>query len=69
MGEIHHMVFKTKMDCQNENDPTTDTLERRISAAGALSRLVRELRQDFGDDFAGKSLSNELYCIKMGAKP
>ena len=68
MSNVHHMVFK-KLDCQNENDPTTDTLERRISAAGALSRLVRELRQDFGDDFAGKSLNNELYCIKMGAKP
>ena len=57
-----------KLDCQNENDPTTDTLERRISAAGALSRFVRTMEEEFDRRFILESLANEMHRVRMGVK-
>lgn len=71
MGEVISMVFK-KSDCQNESvvdlrqhlEPSPDTLERRISAAGALSRCVRLMQEDFGDRFTFECLTNEVLRVK-----
>jgi hypothetical protein len=69
MGDVLDMITKKprKFDCQGEN--VDDTLERRISAAGAFARFMKTVRDDFGDRFAMEILKNEEYRLKMGGKP
>lgn len=78
MGDILDMARHKmrKMDCQGEgvvdlrehfaNGP--DTPERRTSASGALARLVRELVNDFGKQYACELLATELYELRYGRK-
>lgn len=68
MGDVLDMITKKprKYDCQGEN--VDDTLERRISAAGALARCVRLMQEDFGDRFTAETLTNELHRVKAVLK-
>lgn len=82
MGDVLDMVTKKprKFDCQGEavvdlrphfkpDTKVADDLEiRMVSAAAALSRCVRWMQEDFGDEYASKCLSNELLRVKYGRK-
>jgi hypothetical protein len=70
MGEILDMERHKarKLDCQGESVRLPDDLERKISAGGALARLVRELVNDFGKPYAAELLAIELYELRYGRK-
>lgn len=71
MGDILDMAQHKarKLDCQGEGVHEDDTMERRISAAGAFARFMKTVVEDFGTRFALELLENEKYRLKMGGKP